>query len=132
EGVWDVIHTADRLKHRRLLIEAFLEYSAAPKIRVEQGMQFEGRTELLRNVGGPGQLRDACSLGSLIAEVLLQVAERAEKSKQALVIVLRQPFIQRSLLDALCQQFRHMAARVVDDLPLLDGFSAKGLLAHHE
>src|SRR5437868_6831394 len=122
-----MIHASDWLKHGHLLIETFLEYGSAPEIRVEQRMQFERETEFLHNIAGAGQLGDARPLGSLVAEVLIQVAVCAQEREKTLMILFGQTFIQRALPDALREQFRDMAARVVDHLTLLDRVSTKCL-----
>src|SRR5215510_206101 len=95
-------------------------------------MQIKWRTEFLRDITGSGQLRDAGSFRSLIREVLFQVAECAQKCEKALVILFGQTFIQGAPVDTLRQQFRHMPARIVDYLPLLDRCSTKSLLTRHQ
>src|SRR5262249_22051175 len=132
ERVWNLVHAADGLKHRHLLIEAFLEYGAAPEIRIKQCVQFKWRTSLFRDVTRSGQLRSAGSFGALIGEVLLQVTERAEKCEKAVMILFAQTLIQRTLIDALREQFGDMSTRVIDDLTLLDWFSIESLRTRHQ
>src|SRR5690606_21571192 len=57
-----------------------------------------------------------------------QVAEILQELQQALPIRVRQLFVECALVDALAQQFRHVTARIVVQLPVFDGAAAKGLI----
>ena len=95
-------------------------------------MQIETGTRSLGHLARTRQTRDTGPLGPWIVETGPQVAEGSQQHQQPLPVIFVQLLVQSTLVYALGKKLRDVAARIVDHLPLLHRFPAKGFVARHQ
>ncbi len=132
EGVWDAVHAADWLEHRRLPVELLFIKLAHREIRDQKLVQLERRTQLffVRTCARADIHAAAFRARELV--VLVEIAVSLQEGQHLLRVFLAQSLIEPVLVDALRQQFRYPAARIVDHLPLFDWLAAVQILRLHQ
>src|SRR5581483_11922777 len=112
ERIGNAVHAADRLEHRRLHVEDFVEQHAFPEFLQQERVQVNGLAQ------HTGVFDPRCSQISraIAANVLTRIVERpihAQERQHALTVFARELLVERTLRHTLRQQFADITARVI-------------------
>ena len=115
----DAVHAADRLEHRRLLVEDLLEHQARLEEAVVGQLAQRQRIDGLAGVAIAARRHDiARPFAAAEHAAAAEVAPPVEEAAQRLLIDAGQFAVERALVDRLRQQFGEAPAHVVDRLAL--------------
>lgn len=132
EAVCDAIHAADGLEHGGLPVDLLFVELAGGHVGGEELGEVEW---LVQNGFGRACARacdEACAGGAGVAAILAEVAEVFEEVAEAPDVFFGELVVEGVLVDGFGEELGEVAAGVVDDLALLDGFAVVELGRLHE
>jgi hypothetical protein len=124
EGVDDSVHTAHRLQHRRLLVEAFVEV-VPPRRRIEISGEGQRLVEDASTETGVGLVGEAAAGRAVVRVVGAEIADRLEPHQKLFLVFGAELGVECALLRAFGEQLGDIAARVGVSLPLAHGHTVE-------